>query len=95
MSSTNGYHPPHSVDAEKAMLGSLLRDNTLVKECMGVVQPADCYALCNRIVYQAILDMVVEEASPADPITVVHCLTVFDFFVAKGWRFYEEEEIET
>ena len=49
--------PPHSLEAEKATLGSLLLDKEAVIKVADFLQPGDFYYDTNGIIYQAMLDL--------------------------------------
>ncbi|MFH0942446.1 MAG: replicative DNA helicase [Chloroflexota bacterium] len=45
--------PPHDIDAEEAVIGSLLIDGDAIYKISGVIEPADFYAERNVLVYEA------------------------------------------
>ncbi len=49
--------PPHDIDAEEAVIGSLLIDGSAIFKVTGMLQPADFYSERNALVYQASLSL--------------------------------------
>ena len=49
--------PPHSLEAESAVLGSILMDNRALKIVRGIVEPDDFYTAASRWIYEAMLAM--------------------------------------
>ncbi|MCP8351941.1 replicative DNA helicase [Candidatus Synchoanobacter obligatus] len=49
--------PPHSIEAERSLLGSMLIDAESLEHVMDVIQPDSFYHKAHSIVYQAILDL--------------------------------------
>jgi len=62
--------PPHSVEAEQAVLGSILIDSRCVAEVIGLVRPADFFVQQNREIYEAIYSMF-NFSETIDPVTVL------------------------
>ena len=48
---------PHSIEAEAATLGSMIRDNTVVGDVIEVISKDDFYQLSHRIIFDAILNL--------------------------------------
>ena len=61
--------PPHSVEAEQAVLGGLLLDNTAWDRVSGVLADADFYRRDHRLIYRGIAELV-ERSEPADAVTL-------------------------
>ena len=61
---------PHDLDAEQAVLGSILIDSRCITEIIGVVQPEDFYLQQNREIYEVIYSMF-NLAQAIDPVTVL------------------------
>ena len=61
---------PHNLDAEQAVLGSILIDSRCITEIIGVVQPEDFYLQQNRDIFEVIYAMF-NRAQPIDPVTVL------------------------
>ena len=71
--STINRLPPHSVEAEEAVLGSLLIDPDAILEVASFLRPAAFYREQNRWIYQAVLDLH-EARDPLDFITLSEAL---------------------
>ena len=64
-----GKVPPHDVEAEQAILGSMLTDKDAVISAIEVLKEEDFYRPDNRAIYEAILNLY-NRAEPIDIITV-------------------------
>ena len=64
-----GKVPPHDVEAEQAVLGSMLTDNDAVISAIEVLKDVDFYRTDNRAIYEAIMNLY-NRAEPIDIITV-------------------------
>ena len=62
--------PPHSIEAEEAVLGSLLIDPDAIFDVATFLDPADFYRSANRWVYEAILALDKGRA-PIDVVTLI------------------------
>ena len=62
--------PPHSLEAEQAVLGSILIDSRCVTDIVGVVKPEDFYLQQNREIYEAVYAMF-NFSQSIDPVTVL------------------------
>ena len=70
---------PYSIEAEQAVLGSMLIDPQKVPDVVELLKPEDFYMESNRILYEAINRMFLESRS-VDPVTVL------DEVKAMGYR---------
>ena len=61
---------PQSLEAEQAVLGSILIDSRCVADVIGVVKPEDFYLQQNREIYEAIYTMF-NYSQTIDPVTVL------------------------
>ena len=61
---------PHSLEAEQAVLGSMLIDSRCINEVVGLVRPDDFYVQTNREIYETIYEMF-SYSQPIDPVTVL------------------------
>ena len=61
---------PHSIEAEQAVLGSMLIDSRCVIEVIGALKAEDFYSPMNRDIYETIVSMF-NFSSPIDPVTVL------------------------
>ena len=62
--------PPHDLDAEQSVLGSILIDSRCVTDIIGLVQPEDFYLQQNREIFEVIYSMF-NMAQAIDPVTVL------------------------
>jgi len=69
-----GKVPPHDIDAEQAVIGSMLTDKDAVVDSVEVLKPDDFYRQDNKTIYEAILSLY-NRAEPIDIITVKSELT--------------------
>lgn len=65
--------PPHSIEAEQAVLGGLLLDNSAWDQIAGKVNKLNFYRDDHRLIFQAISDLISND-KPADVITVTEFL---------------------
>jgi len=71
-----GKVPPHDIDAEQAVIGSMLTDKDAVVDAIETLKPDDFYRQDNKTIYEAILNLY-NRAEPIDIITVKSELTSF------------------
>ena len=64
-----GKVPPHDVEAEQAVLGSMLTDKDAVISAIEVLKEDDFYRTDNKSIYEAIMNLY-NRAEPIDIITV-------------------------
>lgn len=69
--------PPHSVEAEQSVLGSLLLDNTCVALVGDLLEPEAFYLHEHKAIFSAVMDLL-KARQPADVVTV------FERFTALG-----------
>ncbi|MCX5969914.1 MAG: replicative DNA helicase [Coprothermobacterota bacterium] len=65
--------PPHNLDAEQAVLGSLLLDRDVIAQVLEILSPVDFYREPHAIIFSAIADLL-ERGEPVDIVTVVDSL---------------------
>ncbi len=61
---------PHSLEAEQAVLGSMLIDSRCVNDIVGLVRPDDFYLQTNRDIYETMFEMF-SFSQTIDPVTVL------------------------
>ncbi len=61
---------PHSVEAEQAVLGSILIDSRCLTDVIGIVRPEDFYLQQNREIYETVYTMF-NFSQTIDPVTVL------------------------
>ena len=64
-----GKVPPHDIEAEQAILGSMLTDKDAVNAALEILKPEDFYREDNKAIYEAIFNLY-NRAEPIDIITV-------------------------
>ena len=64
-----GKIPPHDIEAEQAVIGSMLTDKDAVIDAIEVLKPDDFYRQDNKTIYEAILNLYAK-AEAVDIITV-------------------------
>lgn len=62
-----GKVPPHDIEAEQAVIGSMLTDKDCVISAIEVLKPEDFYREDNKVIFEAILNLY----NRADPIDIV------------------------
>jgi replicative DNA helicase len=66
--------PPHDREAERGVLGSLLRDNELIPEIVQIVRAEHFYVFAHQKIFEAIAMLAIERGQPADPVTLANYL---------------------
>ena len=79
--------PPHNLDAEQSLLGSLLIDRDAIIRVAAFVKPEDFYAPANGTVYRAVLDLY-NRREPTDVVTLTDELGRRDQLEAVGGATY-------
>ena len=85
-----GKIPPSDIEAEQAVLGSMLTDKDAVIAAVEVLKPEDFYREDNKIIYTAILSLY-NRAEPIDIITLKSELTSMGKFDSIGGLEYLAE----
>lgn len=67
--------PPHDVESERCLLGSLIIDNAIFLELDSMIQSSDFYIRAHQTVYQTIHDMLSNDQT-VDLVTLTEKLTV-------------------
>ena len=70
MDEFNGLRLPHSVEAEQAVLGSMLIDDRCIPDVVARLTPDDFYLRQNRELYQVLFTMF-NRFETIDPVTVL------------------------
>lgn len=85
-----GKIPPHDVEAEQAVIGSMLTDKEAVASSIETLKEEDFYRDDNRIIYSAMLNLY-NRAEPIDLITVKSELeSMGKFEQVGGWEYLTE-----
>ncbi|MBX3275782.1 MAG: replicative DNA helicase [Sandaracinaceae bacterium] len=64
-----GRVPPHSLDAERAVLGGILLDNAALASAAEILEPDDFYGRANALLFAAMLELY-RKGAPVDLITL-------------------------
>lgn len=78
-----GKIPPHDIEAEQAVIGSMLTDKDAIMSAVETLKPEDFYREDNKIIYEAILNLY-NRAEPVDIITLKTELQAMKQFEAVG-----------
>ena len=62
--------PPHDREAERGLLGSMLRDNELVGDIVHLIKAEHFYSYAHQELFKAITTLSVDRGIPADPVTL-------------------------
>ncbi len=90
---SNVRMPPHSQDAEQAVLGGLMLDHLALEKISDVLRPEDFYRADHRKVYEAVLDLS-EGNKPFDAVMVAEWLSKRDQLEEVGGVPYLVELVE-
>lgn len=71
--SENPKLPPHDLQAEQSVLGSIMIDRNAITKVADVLSPADFYVSAHRMTYQAMLDLF-SKSEPIDVLSVTNTL---------------------
>lgn len=66
--------PPHNREAERSVLGSMLRDNKVIPDVVQQVRADDFYVFAHQKIFEALADLSVVQGKPADPVTLADYL---------------------
>jgi len=84
--------PPHSLEAEQAVLASVLLNNDLMNGVVEILRPEDFYQGAHRTLFTAMLDLY-ERGRAIDPLTLAEILKGRDGEAATGGVAYLSELI--
>ena len=85
-----GQVPPHSEEAEKALLGCMLIDENVPMELISLVRPSDFYYRANKLVYEA-MSAIWNDNRPIDLVTVTQELDRMGVLAEAGGAQYVSE----
>jgi len=71
--SDKNFVPPHSIEAERSTIGSLLVDKDAIVKISDFLRPEDFYHDAHRMIYQAIFDLY-DRRIPIDLVTLTNIL---------------------
>lgn len=91
MAASTSRVPPHSLEAEEAVLGGLLFDNSAMHAMSDIMLSADdFYKESHQRIYQAIVNLI-SKGDPADTLTVCEQLQNLNLLDRVGGRVYVSE----
>jgi replicative DNA helicase len=90
---TPGKVPPHSIEAEEAVIGGILVDNTAVDRVLELVMPDDFYREPHRKIMSAIIDLNTR-MEPVDLVTLADALKSRNELQDVGGATYLAELVE-
>ncbi|MFK7989250.1 MAG: replicative DNA helicase [Sandaracinaceae bacterium] len=67
--SARGRVPPHSLEAERAVLGGILLENNALGSAVQILSPEDFYSKANALVFEAMIELH-RKSQPADLVTM-------------------------
>jgi replicative DNA helicase len=76
--------PPHNREAERSILGSMLRDNKTIPDLVYRVRAEDFYVFGHQKIFEAMVSLAFEQRKPADIITISEWLKERKFFEDAG-----------
>ncbi len=79
--------PPQNLEAEQAVLGSMLLDRSAVERAAEILKPEDFYRDAHRHIFDAILTLAARD-EPVDAITLTEELRSRDIFDSVGGQMY-------
>ena len=79
--------PPHDVDSEESVVGSVLIDGESINKVTPFLKPSDFYSEKNRWCYEASLALA-ERGEPVDQVSVAHELSLHDRLEGVGGTAY-------
>lgn len=66
--------PPHDRDAERAVLGAILRDNTVLDDVTALIRAEAFFSFAHQLIFAACVDLIVKLQIGADPVTLADYL---------------------
>ncbi len=66
--------PPHNREAERSVLGSMLRDNKIIPDVVQILRTEDFYVFAHQKIFEAMADIYVIQGKPADAVTLADYL---------------------
>src|SRR5262245_5281237 len=62
--------PPHNREAERSVLGSMLRDNKVIPDVVQSLRAEDFYVFGHQKIFEAMAELYVVQGKPADAVTL-------------------------
>lgn len=69
----NNYLPPQNIEAERAVLGAILLNNSAIATALEYLQPEDFYKHAHRILFQTMVELN-DKDQPLDTVTLLNTL---------------------
>jgi replicative DNA helicase len=66
--------PPHNREAERSVLGSMMRDNSVIADVVNIVRLEHFYVFAHQKIFEAITTLAVDKGRPADAVTLADYL---------------------
>jgi replicative DNA helicase len=66
--------PPHNREAERSVLGSMMRDNSAIADVVNIVRAEHFYVFAHQKIFEAITTLAVDRGRPADAVTLADYL---------------------
>ncbi len=66
--------PPHNREAERSVLGGMLRDNKVIPDVVQTLRAEDFYVFAHQKIYEAMAELYVIQGKPADAVTLADYL---------------------
>ena len=85
--------PPHNLEAEESVLGSMLLSADAIADVYAILQPSDFYRSANATIFSAIIDRF-SKGEPADAITVAEVLKREGSLERVGGHLYISDLVE-
>ena len=79
--------PPHDIDAEESVIGSILIDGDSLNKVTPFLKASDFYAEKSRWCYEAAISLV-EKGNPVDQVSISHELALLDRLEGVGGTEY-------
>jgi hypothetical protein len=66
--------PPHDPQAERSVLGSMMRDNAVIADVVNILRLEHFYVFAHQKIFEAITTLAVDKGRPADAVTLADYL---------------------
>lgn len=65
--------PPHNPEAERSLIGSMLRENGVISDCIVIARPDHFYDPANRLIFESIIS-IFDKGQPVDVVVLAEDL---------------------
>lgn len=90
MKQLEGFVPPHSEEAERAVLGAILVDQRALPRVIDILEPSSFYSTAHRRIYETMISMF-ERNIPIDMVSLTEELRRMDLLEKVGGTFFIAE----